>query len=31
MDFKSLARAGLYPFAIDIADILLEKGGISKL
>lgn len=31
MDLKGLARLGRYPFAIDIADILFEEGGIVEL
>jgi hypothetical protein len=31
MDLKGLARSGGYPFAIDIADVLLKEGGISEL
>jgi len=31
IDFKRLARPRFHPLAIDIADILLEEGGISEL
>jgi hypothetical protein len=31
IDLERLARLGSFPFTIDVADVLLEQGGIFEL
>lgn len=31
MDLEGLARLGLDPLAVDVADVLLEEGGVFEL